>query len=384
MDCSRKKTHTKHTNRQRPHLTNCRCNGRRNSCEISVTKVMNFTAGTRKTRRRHPSPQEKVDHTNWRCESHLSAMVTTSPSSGHRCHGSAPTCTRSRKIHMLARQTNIARKGWEHGNHHEATDQNLATRGLRFRLSEQERGRREVLDLRAGAKRAGGKENGGRGEGRGAGTLISAEVEAGPRVRLSPPDAPTRRPAAPASQPEEGSGAVQYVRRAPQCSGTVPAGSCEGEREAAPHTDGTAGDTSRGANDGIDDPPPSNQANEVPTNPIQWHLGPRNPQDPPHRETGQKGKRGRRRSQIRWWRRGPRRLPPSPERRSRSHRPSSSASGTPFPQVPAASLCGWRSRMYKHPHSEGVRPQPEALARGRPLRMVRVELRRSHRCLNLL
>jgi hypothetical protein len=101
---------------------------------------MNFTAGTRKRRRRQPSPQEKVDHPNRRRESHLSATATTSPSSGPRFYGAAPTCTRPRNIHRFARQTNNARKGREHRNHQETTDQNPATRGLGLRLSEQERG----------------------------------------------------------------------------------------------------------------------------------------------------------------------------------------------------------------------------------------------------
>jgi hypothetical protein len=62
--------------------------------------------------------------------------------------------------------------------------------------------------------------------------------------RASPPDAPTRRPADPTSPPEEGTGVVQYARRVQQRSGTVPVGRCEGEREAAPHADGMAGDWS--------------------------------------------------------------------------------------------------------------------------------------------
>jgi hypothetical protein len=103
---------------------------------------------------------------------------------------------------------------------------------------------------------------------------------AGPRARLSPPDAPTRRPAAPASPPEEGSGAVQYIRRAPQRSGTVPAGSCEGEREARRTRTGRRAIGVAEQMMASTTPPPSNQANETSHEPDPMTAGLEEPAGP--------------------------------------------------------------------------------------------------------
>jgi hypothetical protein len=169
---------------------------------------MNFTAGTRKRRRRHPSPQEKVDHTNRRHKSHLPATATTSPSSGHRCHGAAPTCTRPRKIHRLARQTNVRKR--------DESTEIIRKQGGQAHLSRRR--------WRPGPGRA---------------SLLPTLRRDGqlPRHHRQ------RREAAQYSTSAACRSSRELFRRG-----------AEGEREVAPRADGTTGDASRGENDGIDDP----------------------------------------------------------------------------------------------------------------------------------
>jgi hypothetical protein len=198
-----------------------------------------------------------------------------------------------------------------------------------------------------------------RGEGRAAGTLISAEVEARPRARLSPPDAPMRRPAALASPPEEGTGAVHYVRHAQQRSGTVPAGRCEGEREAAPHADGTAGDWSRGANDDAGDRGASHRAPSdvaVLTAHRRLQAGPHFRGSQPPASVGTKAHvHGS--SEVRH-------APAA--RHTRARTPPPLQAGHPFRGSQRPASVGMQAHVQSTEKSRHARPRPVAFARGDP------------------